>query len=133
MVLGADTGFFIARAKNHPRSMSIWQELEENKHELIVSTVTINELLVYYFKRGMSAVGMQLVAMMIDNKSIDLIPVSVEIARLSARYRHGVGLPTVDSLILATCLDSKCNKLFSTDTDFRIIHEQGVIPVELLE
>jgi predicted nucleic acid-binding protein len=63
---------------------------------------------------------------------VDLAPVSVEIAQLSARYRHGVGLPTVDSLILATCLDRKCDKLLTTDGDFRIVAEQGIIPVEFL-
>ncbi|NHZ72024.1 MAG: PIN domain-containing protein [Aquificales bacterium] len=133
MVLGADTGFFIARAQNHPQATAVWQKLMGGKHELVVSTVTINELLVYYFKRGQGEVGEKLVSLMIRNKFVNLVPVSVEIAQLSARYRHGVGLPTVDSLILATCLDRKCDKLLSTDSDFRIVHEQSIIPVEFLE
>ena len=133
MVLGADTGFFIAHAHNHPRATAVWQGIEAGKHELVVSTVSINELFVYLFRRGRNQDGQNWLSLLIGSMFVDLVPVSVEIAQLSARYRHGIGLPTVDSLILATCLDRKCDKLLSTDSDFRIVHEQGVIPVEFLE
>ncbi len=133
MVLGADTGFFIAQANNHPQATAVWQDVNAGRHELVVSTVSINELFVYLFRRGRSQEGQKWLSLLIESKFVNLVPVSIEIAQLSARYRHGIGLPTVDSLILATCLDRKCNKLLSTDSDFRIVHEQGIIPVELLE
>lgn len=133
MVLGVDTGFFIAYVQDHPRATAVWQQLMGGEQELVVSTVTINELLVYFFKRGKREGGEKLVSLMLRNKFVTLVPVSVEIAQLSARYRHGIGFPTIDSLILATCLDKKCDKILTTDNDFRIVHEQGVIPVELLE
>jgi len=69
---------------------------------------------------------------MVEADSIEVVPVSVEIAASSARYRHGMGLPTVDSVILATFLNRQCEKLLSTDDDFRIVDEQKVLPVELL-
>jgi predicted nucleic acid-binding protein len=133
MVLGADTGFFIAYAQGRPRATAVWHALMSGDDNLVVSTVTVNELLVYYFKRGLGEVGEKFVSLVIRHKSINLTPVTVEIARQSARYRHGIGLPTVDSLILATCLDRKCDKLLTTDGDFRIVAEQGIIPVEFLE
>jgi predicted nucleic acid-binding protein len=133
MVLGADTGFFIAQAQKHPQATAVWQAVEEGNHELVVSTVSINELFVYLFRRGRSQDGQDWLSLLISTQFVSLVPVSIEIAQLSARYRHGIGLPTIDSLILATCLDRKCDKLLSTDNDFRIVHEQGVIPVEFLE
>lgn len=69
---------------------------------------------------------------MVATDSIQIVPLSVEIAVLSARYRHGMGLPTVDSVILATFLERGCGKMLSTDNDFRIVAEQQVLPVEFL-
>jgi len=69
---------------------------------------------------------------MVETSSIEVIPVSVEIAARSARYRHSMGLPTVDSVILATFLERGCEKMLSTDDDFRIVDEQKVLPVEFL-
>lgn len=48
MLLGIDTGFFVSYANNHPRAVEIWQELAEGQHTLVVSTLTINEILVYF-------------------------------------------------------------------------------------
>jgi predicted nucleic acid-binding protein len=46
MLLGVDTGFFVSYANDHPRAVEIWQELVEGLHTLVVSTLTINEVLV---------------------------------------------------------------------------------------
>lgn len=99
---------------------------------LIVSTLTINEILVYFYQRGNGERGQEWINLVMETSSIEVIPVSVEIAARSARYRHGMGLPTVDSVILATFLERGCEKMLSTDDDFRIVDEQKVLPVELL-
>jgi len=52
MLLGADTGFFVLYANNHPRAVEIWQELVDGLHTLVVSVLTINELLVYFYRHG---------------------------------------------------------------------------------
>jgi predicted nucleic acid-binding protein len=132
MLLGIDTGFFVSYANKHPRAVEIWQELAEGQHTLVISTLTINEILVYFYRRGDGNRGQEWVDLMVEADSIEVVPVSVEIAASSARYRHGMGLPTVDSVILATFLNRQCEKLLSTDDDFRIVDEQKVLPVELL-
>jgi predicted nucleic acid-binding protein len=132
MLLGVDTGFFVSYANHHPRALTIWQELVDGLHTLVVSTLTINEILVYFYQRGDSDKGQEWVALMVETDSIEVVPVSVEIAVRSARYRHGIGLPTVDSVILATFLERGCEKMLSTDNDFRIADEQKVLPVEFL-
>jgi len=132
MLLGVDTGFFVSYANHHPRALTIWHELIDGLHTLVVSTLTINEILVYFYQRGDSDKGQEWVALMIETDNIEVVPVSVEIAIRSARYRHGMGLPTVDSVILATFLERGCEKMLSTDNDFRIVDEQKVLPVEFL-
>lgn len=132
MLLGADTGFFVAYANNHPRALEIWQELVDGLHTLVISTLTISEILVYFYQRGDGDKGQEWVDLMVEADSIEIVPVSVEIAVRSTRYRHGMGLPTVDSVILATFLDRQCEKMLSTDDDFRIVDKQQVLPVEFL-
>ena len=132
MLLGADTGFFVSYANQHPRALAIWQELIDGLHALVVSTLTINEILVYFYRRGESDKGQEWVALMVEMDNIAVVPVSVEIAARSARYRHGMGLPTVDSVIMATFLERGCERMLSTDDDFRIVDEQKVLPVEFL-
>lgn len=132
MLLGADTGFFVSYANNHPRVLQIWQELIDGLHTLVVSTLTINEILVYFYQRGDGDKGQEWIDLMVETDSIEVIPVSIEIAASSARYRHGMGLPTVDSVILATFLDRQCQKMVSTDNHFRVADEQQVLPVEFL-
>lgn len=132
MLLGADTGFFVAYANNHPRALQIWQELLDGMHTLIVSTLTISEILVYFYQRGDGGKGQEWVDLMVEADSIEVVPASVEIATSSARYRHGMGLPTVDSIILPTFLRCQCEQMISTDQDFRIVDEQQVLPVEFL-
>jgi predicted nucleic acid-binding protein len=130
MLLGADTGFFVAYANNHPQAREIWRELVEGQHILIVSTLTLNEILVYFFKRGQTEAGQEWVNLMVETDSIRLIPVTTQIATRSAQYRYSLGLPTVDSVILTTFLEERCDKALSTDSDFRIVAEQDVLPVE---
>ncbi len=132
MLLGADTGFFVAYANNHPRALQVWQQLVDGLHKLVVSTLTINEILVYFYRRGDGGRGQEWVDLMVEADSIDVVPASIKIAASSAQYRHGMGLPTVDSVILATFLDRQCDKMLSSDADFRVVEEQQVLPVELL-
>lgn len=64
--------------------------------------------------------------------NIHLESVTLEIAEKSAGYRHGLGLSTVDSLILATFVQSGCELMVTSDSDFEMVARQQVIPVEIL-
>ena len=132
MLLGIDTGFLVAYANDHPRALSIWQELIDGLHTLVLSTLTIHEILIYLYRRGDGDKGEEWISLMVETDSIEVVPVTLEIAARSARHRHGMGLPTVDSIILATFLEWGCDRMLSTDDDFRIVDEQSVLPVEFL-
>ena len=132
MRLGVDTGFFIAYARGHPRALEFWEEVEEGVHTLVVSTVTLNELLVYFYRRGSGSTAEKWINDMVAAPEIEIIPVSVEIAVRSAGYRHGLGLPTIDSIILSTFVWANCDLIVTTDKDFEIVHQQRVLPVEFI-
>ena len=133
MIIGADTGYFISHVNNHPRALQLWQELEAGQHILIVSTLTINEVFVYSYKRGVPQDRVQRWLSLIQETSrIELTAVSVPIAVRSAPYRHSLGLSTVDSIILATFVETGCQIMVTADSDFQTAHQQRVITVELL-
>jgi len=130
--LGIDTGFFIGYANRHPRATEIWSETAKGDHQLVVSTLTVNEVFTYFYKRGLGQSAESWLLLMQATEAIELIPVSSEIAVLSARYRLGMQLSTVDSLILATFLIHGCEKMISSDSDFAVVAQQNVLSVELL-
>jgi len=99
---------------------------------MVMSTLTLNELLVYFFRRGEPEEGERLVGLLQQTPEIEVVPVSAEIATLSARYRYGLGIPTVDSVILATFLSTECELILTTDEHFRRAAEQRLIEVEIL-
>ena len=64
--------------------------------------------------------------------NVELVPVSVKIAEESAKYRHSLGIPTIDSLILTTLMIHGCKEIISTDPHFKKAEEQKLVKVKLL-
>ncbi|MCS7191802.1 MAG: type II toxin-antitoxin system VapC family toxin [Armatimonadetes bacterium] len=129
---GCDTSFFRALMNGHPDAVSIWREAVHSKLLLVVSTITVNELLTLYYRHGESETGRRIIARLIKAAWVRLIPVSIQIAFRSAGYRHGLGLSTVDAIILATVVEEGCDEILTTDRHFIIAENQGVIKVNLM-
>jgi predicted nucleic acid-binding protein len=121
VILGADTGFFIKRSEQNPRALQLWQELRAGQHTLVVSTVSINELLAYFLRRGMNREADEWYHILTQHSEIRLVPLSAEVAAQSARYRLVLLLSTVDSMILTTCVIQQCDLLKTTDSDLETI------------
>ncbi len=94
--------------------------------------LSINEILVYFFRNGKSEFGKEILSLLKLFPNIKLIPVSERTAELSAGYRYGLGIPTIDSLILTTFIYERCDKVISTDKHFLKANEQNIIEVEYL-
>jgi predicted nucleic acid-binding protein len=132
MRIGVDTSFFISQLNAQPRAVQIWQEFLEGKHQFVVSTLSIHEIFIYFYKRGVGELASQWLSMLIELKNVVITPASADIAARSARLRHGMGLPAIDSLLLATFLHENCELIVSTDNHFRVVAQQHVLPVEII-
>lgn len=132
MVLGADTGFFIALGRKNPRALELWNKVFDGEDWLILSVLTVAEYYAYHIQRGTLNSATELVTRMQNAPNIVLRDVTLTIAARSARYRMGMGLATVDSLVLATCVVADCNLLLTTDSAFMQEAVRNLIPVELL-
>ena len=129
----AGTGYFISHVNNHPRALQIWRELEDGQHILVISTLTINEVFVYSYKRGVHQDRVnRWLSLLQETSRIEIIAVSIPIAVRSAPYRHSLGLSTVDSIILSTFVESSCQIMVTADSDFQTAHRQNIITVDLL-
>ena len=127
MYLGGDTGLLIALANKLPEALELWDTIKSGENNLFISTVSINELLVHFYRRGKRTNAEKFINVIKSLNNIAVVPVSLKIAELSAGYRHGLGLSTIDSLILATFIKNKCRKLYTNDSHFRIVKEQHIM------
>lgn len=133
MSLGADTGLLIALANKLPKALELWETVRSGGNNLVISTVSINELLVHFYKRARQTAAKNLIDVAKTLTKIAIVPVSLKIAELSAGYRYGLGIPTIDSIVLATFVDKGCQNLYTTDSHFRILKERKVIGVIFLD
>jgi predicted nucleic acid-binding protein len=133
MRLGVDTGFFVALANDHPRAQELWREMVDGMHLFVVSSMTVCEILPYFYQRGNGDRAAEWVRLVADLDGVEIVPVSLEIAVRAAGYRHSMDLPTVDSVVLSTFLTRQCERMLSTDSHFRISDEQGLLSVEFLD
>lgn len=132
MVVGADTGFFVRRSERNARALEIWEGVLSGQDFLVVSVLTIAEFYAHQIQRAKLKAAENLFSEMQLVPNISIVPVSLEIATASARYRRGMNLPTVDAVIFATFLSMGCDTLLTVDSVFDQDSIRNLIPVELL-
>jgi len=120
MLTGADTGFLISLANAEEVSLEVWKTIVTGENTLIISTVSLNELLVHFYKRGKTRQAKEFLEIARELDNVFFFPLTVEIAELSAKYRYSFGIPTVDSLILATFIHQGCLKIYTSDRHFLV-------------
>ena len=129
---GCDSGLFLLVGTGHQLAQQIWDEAALGHCELIMSTLTIHEVLVIHFRRGKAKEADKFRMLIYSSPWLRIVPVSAKVAERSAGYRHGLGLSTVDAIILATAVEESCDEILTTDRHFLVAENQGIIKVNLL-
>ena len=86
----------------------------------------------HFFQRGLGAIAESLLEIRTNTKGFELIPLSVPIAIFSTRYRVGMRLSTIDSLILGTAIFTQCDLLVTSDADLDQVAVKNLIKLQLL-
>jgi len=129
-MIGFDTGFFFKLLKGDRRAIEIFQNIDDDT-ELCISSLTIFELVKLSLKGTLEKQGVnQLIENMMVLGRIVWID-NVEIIKSAASLSHGLGIPTVDSLILAGFVANKTNVIYTTDSHFEKFEKKGVKIVKL--
>ena len=132
MVIGVDTGFFIELTKDNSEAINIWNKVLNGDESLIVSVISLNELSVYFYRTGNIEKKDRLINLIKLIPNVELMPVTSKIAEESAKHRHSLGIPTVDSMILTTFILQGCKESVATDRHFKKAEEQNLIKVGLI-
>jgi predicted nucleic acid-binding protein len=129
-MIGLDTGFFVKLLKGDRQAISLFEQMDEDA-DLCVSCLTIFELKRLSFR---GALEKEAVNELIDNilalGHISWID-NVEIQDIAAGLSPGLGIPAVDSLILAGFLLNGSEKIYTTDAHLEKFVKKGVQVIKL--
>jgi len=132
MKIATDTGFFLRYLEGNEVAETIWYELLAEQHTMLIPTIVLNEIFTHFFQRGVGDVAQSLLDLPTNTSGFEFIPLSADIATLSARYRVGMRLSTIDSIILSSALSTGCDLLVTSDSDLDQASVKNLIKVQLL-
>jgi len=130
--IGCDTGYFVELLKGNDEAMKVWKRLIEDAAEVaLVSSLTLFELerLALQGKIRREKCNVLLDAIegickigWINNK---------DILSVSAKLSHGLGIPSMDSLILSWFVISDAEVIYTTDAHLENYKKRGVRIINL--
>jgi predicted nucleic acid-binding protein len=85
---GCDSGFFILLGAGDPKVQQIWQDAASGQFELVMSVISINEVLVVLYRQGKLAEADGFRSLIYSSPWVHIVPVSISIAEKIG------GLPT---------------------------------------
>ncbi len=113
LMIGLDTGFFIELMNGNEEAVSLWKSCLNDEVELVVSSLTLFEI----ERLGLKGKLRDSEAILDAIDSVTLVVwLEPDMLSLAARFSHGLGIPAMDSLILASLVSNDCTDIYTTDT-----------------
>jgi predicted nucleic acid-binding protein len=129
-MIGLDTGFFFKLLKGNRQATEIFEHIDDDT-DLCVSCLTIFELKRLALRGALEEAT---VNGLIDN-IMSLCHISwlnnVEIHNVAASLSHGLGIPAIDSLILAGFILNGSETIYTTDSHMEKYVKKGVRVIKL--
>jgi predicted nucleic acid-binding protein len=129
-MIGLDTGFFFKLLKGNRQATEIFEHIDDDA-DLCVSCLTIFELKRLSLRGALEEAA---VSSLIDNV-MSLCHISwlnnVEIHNVAASLSHGLGIPAIDSLILAGFILNGSETIYTTDSHMEKYVKKGVRVIKL--
>jgi len=121
---GLDTGFFIELMNGNEDAISLWKAGMNDETELVVSSLTLFEIERLGFKGKLQQTDVVLEAI---HAVTFVVWLDREILSSAARLSHGLGIPSVDSLILASLLSKDVSEIYTTDAHLQAYHSHKIV------
>lgn len=128
-MIGLDTGFFVEFLRANSRAVSVWESLIENNEEALVSCLTLFELERLGLKKAIE--GAETLLEAIPAVCTILWIQEPDTLSKAAALSHGLGIPAVDSMILAGFLTLMAQTIYTTDKHMEAYRKKGVEIVNL--
>jgi predicted nucleic acid-binding protein len=112
-MIGLDTGFFIELMNGNEEAVDLWKSCLDDEVELVVSSLSLFEIERLGLKGKLK--DWEAILDAIDSVTLVVWP-ERDMLSLAARFSHGLGIPAVDSLILACLVSNQCTEIHTTDS-----------------
>jgi predicted nucleic acid-binding protein len=130
---GLDTGYFVELLRGNEVALDLWKDLIEGRVQACCSALSVFELqrlaLMGKIDSAASDALVQAAPSLMRVMWID----NLELMDHAARLSQGLGIPSMDSLILAGLLRAGCTQIYTTDSDFQRFEAKGVEVINLRE
>ncbi|MDL1978022.1 MAG: type II toxin-antitoxin system VapC family toxin [Desulfobacteria bacterium] len=130
-MIGLDTGFFVKILEGQEMAIQAWKELIEGDEEAVCSALTLFELERLALKGKISQEGNATLQEAISGVCKIFWLNDKEIMYTAARMSHGLGMPAVDSIILAGFIREGSHRIYTTDGHFEVYKKKGVEIINL--
>jgi len=117
-MIGLDTGFFVEFLRANSQAVSVWKSLIANDAEAAVSCLTLFELARLGLRKAIA-------------ETATLIEAIPAVCTILSALSHGLGIPAVDSLILAGFLSVSTEIIYTTDQHLEAYRKKGVRIINL--
>lgn len=128
-MIGLDTGFFVEFLRANPQAVALWQRLIVAEEEAAVSWLTLFELERLGLEKAVEDVSILLEAIFAVCTVLWLE--DSEILFKAATLSHSLGIPAMDSLILAGFLATMTETVYTTDPHLEAYRKEGVRIINL--
>ncbi len=125
-IVGLDTGFFIQLLGGLPECQELWRDLIEDRARGIVACLTLSELRRLALRGALEAGDVDLLLQAIQAICEIVWLDHGEVLDMGARLSHGLALPLVDALILASLISRSVREIWTTDEDLTRYHRRGI-------
>ena len=124
-MIGLDTGFFLELLKGHQKAIDIWKAGLNDEVELVVSCLSLFEIERLGLKGAIQ--GAEVILESITTGMCSVVWLDQEVLSQGARFSHGLGIPAMDSMILASLVSADCTEIYTTDSHVESYHSNKVV------
>lgn len=127
---GCDTGFVVRLETGHPRVSQALQEATQGLRLLVIPAIVMTEFLRPHYRLGAGSYADGYIAALRTEPYVQIVEINTTVAVRVAKLPHSLGLPTIDALILAACLEAGREEFWTTDKQhFAVTEQQGIVKV----
>jgi predicted nucleic acid-binding protein len=112
-MIGLDTGFFVELMNGNEMAVNLWSVGIDDEVEFVVSALTLFEVERLGLRGTLSEADAVLDAI---NGVTQVVWLDHDILSQAARLSRGLGIPAMDSLILASLVSNGCTEIYTTDS-----------------
>ncbi|CAN5857533.1 PIN domain-containing protein [soil metagenome] len=129
--VGVDTSIFIYFIEEDRRFLPMVEPLfaaaDAGRLQLVVSALTLLEVLVVPFRAGNAALAERYESILTQSRGVLMADLTRDHMRLAAQLRAVTGVTTPDAVQLATCVVAGCSAFVTNDRRLPALRELKVI------